>query len=185
MVARGVISLKVKDYLTITAIGFTMVSISLSTSALQQTYGIAAHSLVLLSSYLFSIGLYVSALSVSQDSSLRKSIRTSTEDFVYNIGSAEMEQQIENKVRRVIQSQQKELEEQTGGFSHEISENDLKEYMALVIEERKRSSIPDVEESSKTKQEIAPSSFASAITNAATQNIAEKGNTEYDDSNHN
>ena len=92
IVARGVVSLKVKDYLTITAIGFTLVGISLSTSALQQTYGIAAHSLVLLSSYLFSIGLYVSALSVSQDSSLRKSIRTSTEDLVYNIGSAEMEQ---------------------------------------------------------------------------------------------
>jgi hypothetical protein len=153
IVARGVVSLKVKDYLTITAIGFTMVGISLSTSALQQTYGIAAHSLVLLSSYLFSIGLYVSALSVSQDSSLRKSIRTSTEDLVYNIGSAEMEQQIENTVRKVIQRQQKEWEEQTGGFSHEVSDNDVKEYMALVIEERKRSRISGVEESTKTKQE--------------------------------
>lgn len=94
IVAKNVISLKVKDYLTISAIGFTVVGISLSTSALQQTYGVAAHSLVLLSSYLFSIGLYVSALSVSQDSSLRKMIRKSTTDLVYNIGSAQMEQQM-------------------------------------------------------------------------------------------
>jgi hypothetical protein len=151
--ARGVVSLKVKDYLTITAIGFTMVGICLSTSALQQTSGIAAHSLVLLSSYLFRIGLYVCALSVSQDSPLRKSIRTSTEDLVYNIGSAKMEQQIENTVRKVIQRQQKELLEQTRGFSYEVSDIDVKEYMALVTEERKRSSISGVEDSTKTKQE--------------------------------
>lgn len=152
IVARGVPSLKVKDYLTITGIGFTLVGISLSTSALQQTYGIAAHSLVLLSSYLFSIGLYVSALSVSQDSSLRKSIRTSSEDLVYNIGSAEMEQQIENTVRKVIQNQQKELESETGGYSYEVTENDMKEYMALVIEEIRRSGVSR-EGSGKTKQE--------------------------------
>jgi type I restriction enzyme, R subunit len=35
IVARGVVSLKVKDYLTITAIGFTLVGISLSTSAMR------------------------------------------------------------------------------------------------------------------------------------------------------
>ncbi len=64
-----------------------------------------------------------------------------------------MDQQIENTVRKVIQRQQKELEEQTGSFSHEVSDNDVKEYMALVIEERKRSSISGVEDSTKTKQE--------------------------------
>ena len=37
-------------------IGDTIVGISLSTSAIEPTYGVAAHSLVLLSSYLFSFG---------------------------------------------------------------------------------------------------------------------------------
>jgi hypothetical protein len=170
IVARSLTSLKVKDYLTITGIGFTMVGISLSTSALQQTYGIASHSLLLLSSYLFSIGFYVSALSVSQDSSLRKSIRSSTADLVYNIGSAEMEQHIENTVRKVIQNQQKELEEQTGGFSHEVSENDVKEYMTLVIEERKLSSISASEETTPSAVTV-----RSAVANTATPVVVEEG----------
>jgi len=38
---------KVKDYLTISSIGVILIGISFSTSALQQTYGVAAHSLVL------------------------------------------------------------------------------------------------------------------------------------------
>jgi hypothetical protein len=176
IVARSVNSLKVKDYLIITGLGFTLVGISLSTSALQQTYGIAAHSLVLLSSYLFSIGLYVSALSVSQDSSLRKSIRTSKEDLLYNIGSAEMGQQIENTVRKVIQNQQKELEQQTGGFSHKVGEDDMKEYMQLVIEERDRSTISGREESLKTIKAISPSSaLTSPLADAATPTVAETG----------
>jgi hypothetical protein len=57
---------KVKDYLTISSIGFILIGISFSTSALQQTYGVAAHSLVLLASYLFTVGLYSSAIAVSQ-----------------------------------------------------------------------------------------------------------------------
>jgi hypothetical protein len=156
IVARNVISLKVKDYLTISAIGFTVVGISLSTSALQQTYGVAAHSLVLLSSYLFSIGLYISALSVSQDSSLRKLIRTSTTDLVYNIGSAQMEQQIESTVRKVIQNQQKELEQQTGGYSHEVSEDDVKDYIQSVIQEKSSSSILVSQKATETSQEPSP-----------------------------
>jgi hypothetical protein len=175
IVARSVISLKVKDYLTISAIGFTVVGISLSTSALQQTYGVAAHSLVLLSSYLFSIGLYVSALSVSQDSSLRKSIRTSTTDLVYNIGSAQMEQEIESTVRKIIQNQQKELEQQTGGFSHEVSEGDVKEYMQLVIEERNRSSILVKKNTTDTVQEASPTTLGLSVPKAPTPAAAEKG----------
>jgi hypothetical protein len=46
----------VKDYLTVTAIGVMIISIAFSVSNVQQTFGIAAHSLVLLSSYLFAIG---------------------------------------------------------------------------------------------------------------------------------
>ena len=37
---------KLRDYLAIAGIGDTIVGIALSTSALQQTYGVAAHSLV-------------------------------------------------------------------------------------------------------------------------------------------
>jgi hypothetical protein len=169
IIARSVISLKVKDYLTISAIGFTVVGISLSTSALQQTYGVAAHSLVLLSSYLFSIGLYVSALSVAQDSSLRKSIRTSTTDLVYNIGSAQMEQEIEGTVRKIVENQQKELEQQTGGFSYEVGEDAVKDYIQLVIEERNKSTTLVRPKTAETDKEGSRDTVRPSVSGTATQ----------------
>ena len=57
--------------------GIVPIGIANEISALQQTYGVATHSLVLLASYLFTIGLYSLVISISQDSSLRKSIRNS------------------------------------------------------------------------------------------------------------
>ncbi|MGH9977351.1 MAG: hypothetical protein ACRD8Z_16195, partial [Nitrososphaeraceae archaeon] len=137
MMARRMTSPKLKDYLIIAAIGDTIVGLALSTSGLQQTYGTAGHSLLLLSSYLFSIGLYLSAIALSQDSSLRKSIKKSAIRLIDDIGSAQMEQQIEGRVQKLVREQQKELEEQTGGFSDEVSEDELKEYIELVIEETK------------------------------------------------
>jgi hypothetical protein len=136
---KSLASSKLKDYLIMVAIGDTIVGISLSTSAIQPTYGVAAHSLVLLSSYLFSIGLYLSAISISQDISLRKSIKGSMSDLIGNIGSAQMEQEIEKKVIKLIQKQRKEMEEQTGDFSYEVTENEVREYIKLVVDQRKKS----------------------------------------------
>ena len=136
MIVKSLVSSKLKDYLIIAAIGDTMVGISLSTSAIQPSYGVAAHSLILLSSYLFSIGLYLSAISISHDNSLRKSIKGSMNDLIGNIGSAQMEQEIEKKVMKIIQKQQKEMEGQIGNFSNEVTENNVNDYIKLVIDER-------------------------------------------------
>ena len=65
IIVRRVPSERVKDYLTIAAIGITLGGIAFSVSAFQQTYGVAVHSLVFLSSYLFAIGFY--ALSCISD----------------------------------------------------------------------------------------------------------------------
>ena len=46
IVARIIKAGKLRDYLTIAGIGDTIVGFALSTSALQQTYGVAVHSLV-------------------------------------------------------------------------------------------------------------------------------------------
>ncbi len=137
MVARRVTSPKLKDYLTIAAIGDILVGLALSTSALQQTYGIAGHSLVLLSSYLFSMGLYLSAVALSQDTSLRKSIKASAVKLIDDIGSAQMEQQLEQRVSKLVKKEQKKLEEQTGGFSVEVNEEEIKEYMKMVLSQRR------------------------------------------------
>ena len=141
LVARKMVSSKLRDYLILTGIGDTIVGIALSTSALEPTYGAAGHSLVLLSSYLFSIGFYLSAISLSQDSSLRKSIKKSMVDVIDNIGTAQMEQQLRTRILKIVEKEKQTLEEETGGISQEVSETELREYMSLITEERKRSTV--------------------------------------------
>ena len=134
---RRLASIKVKDYLIITAIGIITIGIANEISALQQTYGAAAHSLVLLASYLFSIGLYCSALSVSQDMSLRKIVRKSTSDLLDRIGTAQMEKDIEKNVMKVVGDNKKEMEIQTG-ISPSMTDENIKEYLQQVIDERRK-----------------------------------------------
>jgi benzoyl-CoA reductase/2-hydroxyglutaryl-CoA dehydratase subunit BcrC/BadD/HgdB len=57
-------------------------------------------------------------------------------DLIGNIGSAQMEQEIEKKVMKIIQKQQKEIEKQVGNFSNEVTENNVRDYIKLVIDER-------------------------------------------------
>jgi hypothetical protein len=133
IVARKVKAGKLKDYLTIAGIGDTIVGIALSTSALQPTYGVAAHSLVLLSSYLFCMGLYVSAIAVSQDNSLRRSIKKSIPELFDNVGSPQAEKELLQRAVRLLKANREEMEEETGGVSYSLTEEDVKEYMAQVI----------------------------------------------------
>jgi hypothetical protein len=137
IITRRLDSIKVKDYLIISAMGIIMIGIANEISALQQTYGAAAHSLVLLASYLFSIGLYCSALSVSQDTSLRKIVRKSTTDLLDRIGTAQMEKDIEKNVMKVVENNKKEMEAHTG-ISTSITDENIKEYLHQVIEERRK-----------------------------------------------
>jgi hypothetical protein len=151
VIARRLASSKIKDYLIITAIGDTIVGIALSTSALEPTYGVAAHSLVMLSSYMFSIGLYICAISLSQDSSLRKSIRRSNIGLIDNIGTAQMEQELREKILKIVEDAKDKMEEQTGGISYSLTEKDVSDYMELVIDERRQSTILNKEQDSKKK----------------------------------
>jgi len=137
VITRKLAAIKVKDYLTISAIGIIMVGIANEISLTQPTYGVASHSLILLSSYLFSVGLYSAAVSVSQDNSLRKSVRESLVGLLDNIGTAQMEQEIVRKVTRLARDNQQELEEQTG-VSLSTSEDDIRQYVLAVVEEKKK-----------------------------------------------
>ena len=57
-------------------------------------------------------------------------------DLVGIIGSAQMEQEIEKKVTKIIQIQQKEMEKQVGSFSSEVTETNVKDYVKLAIKVR-------------------------------------------------
>jgi hypothetical protein len=47
-----------------------------------------------------------------------------------------MVQEIEKKVTKIIQIQQKEMEKQVGNFSSEVTETNVKDYVNLAIEVR-------------------------------------------------
>jgi hypothetical protein len=139
LITRDLKSQKVKDYLTIAAIGISAIGIANEVSALQQTYGVAAHSLVLLSSYLFSIGLYSSAISLSHDNALRNTVRKSMLELVQDIGTAQMEKDIQD-ARNIVMKKAYERETQMRndtGISPSAQDDELKKYLDEIISEIK------------------------------------------------
>jgi hypothetical protein len=136
---RNILSVeRIKDYLTISAIGIVMIGIANEASALQQTFGAAAHGFVLLSSFMFSVGLYYSAISISQDDSLRKTIRKSAMQLLDNIGTAQMTDEFMARIKRLVVRNQQMLEDEAG-IPSELNEKNLKEDMELVMEELRKS----------------------------------------------
>ena len=118
-----------------------IITISFAITNLQQTFGIAAHSLVLLSSYLFAIGLYDSAVSLSHDAKLRQSIRRSAKgaipELLKSASLAEMQQHTEQKVMKIAKHQWDVLFEQSG-VRPSLEDGDMKEYLKQVLVEVKR-----------------------------------------------
>jgi signal transduction histidine kinase len=159
VVSRKLTAARIKDYLAISAMGIVLIGIANEISALQQTYGVAAHSLVLLASYLFTIGLYSLVISISQDSSLRKSIRNSAlevsklADVIEGPG---MGQEIERRVLTSAKEQEEILIQETGVRSS-LTEHEMKQYLGTVLKEIKI--LKNVDEILKKGKEILESSF--------------------------
>jgi hypothetical protein len=113
-----------------------------SVTNIQQTFGIAAHSLVLLSSYLFVIGLYYAAISISHDARLRHSIKSSvsdaSSDLLHSAGQAETQQQIEREVLKIAKKQSDSLSEQSG-VRPSLEEQDMKNYLEEILPEVQKS----------------------------------------------
>jgi len=68
-------------------------------------FGLARVSFIGLASFLVMIGIYSSAISVSQDTKLRESIRRSAvseSKLLHNIGTAQMEQELQKRYGRPI-----------------------------------------------------------------------------------
>ena len=82
-----------------------------------------------MSSYLIVVGLYTSALSVSQDAFLRKSIKKSVIDksLLGHIGTAEMQIEIEKWVRILDRTDNKT------NVSTSMNEDDIKLYIQDVV----------------------------------------------------
>lgn len=129
-----------RKYMILAAYGFVLFYISGSAMAAQAAYppyGIISVSLVGLSCYLIYVGLYASALTVSQYTTMRLTIRKSITEqakFLDSMGSAQMEQELHSTVMKIAKKHSDVLTEKTGVDSS-MTENDIKEYMTMVMDE--------------------------------------------------
>lgn len=104
-------------------------------------FGLVTVSFVGLSSYLMLVGIYSSAISVSEDVIIRQTIRKSVNnesELLGSIGSSHMQQELERRVLKITKSTSDLMEEQTG-VEPSITEGNMKEYLQEVLTEVKRS----------------------------------------------
>jgi hypothetical protein len=93
----------VADYMAISAYGVAILAIAVQSPVIHTPYppfGIIASSFMTLASYLFSLGFYFSAVSVSQDEKLRELIRRhvmNESKLLDSIGTAQRVKDIEKK----------------------------------------------------------------------------------------
>lgn len=136
----------VKNFLRITALGFILLYISNHVDVVAAPYppfGITSLSLLPLATYFVLFGLYSSALSLSQDITLRQHLRSmarNDENLLSSIGTAQMETEVKRAVgelKEVADEQEKELAEKTG-IETPIAENEVEDYLKQVIEEVSR-----------------------------------------------
>ena len=162
MIARSLSSSVLKDYMTIAGSGFALFALATSGSVMLASYpplGLASVSLVGLSSYLILIGIYYSTISMSEDVKLRQSIRKSAENeskLLVSIGSANLEQKIEEKVIRKAKDRAISMTEQTG-VQLSLTEYDMKHYLSTVLREIKV--LQNVDEILRKGKEILESSI--------------------------
>jgi hypothetical protein len=141
-VARGLHkSSIVRNYMIISAYGlvllFTSNQATVLVNASYPPFGLATASIIGLSSYLVLLGIYSSAISVSEDSELRRSIRTfavKESKLLDSIGSAQMEQEIIGRVIPLVKQQRHNIIEETG-IQPSLTEEDIKQYLEDVLAE--------------------------------------------------
>jgi hypothetical protein len=132
----------VRDYMTFAAYGVVLFFVSSQNTVVQPTYppfGVIAASFVGLSGYMMFLGLYSSAICVSQDVKLRQLIRRSAVQevkFLESIGTAQMEQELQKRVLTIAKENSDNMVEETG-VQPSLSENDMKQYLEEVLVEIK------------------------------------------------
>ena len=133
----------VRSYMIVSAYGFVLLFTSNQAIILlgvsYPPFGLAASSFVGLSSYLILVGIYSSAISVSEDSKLRQSLRSFAireSKFLESIGTAHMEQEIQKRVVEFTKRTQDMMAEETG-IQSSMTEDDMKQYLEQVIREVK------------------------------------------------
>jgi hypothetical protein len=129
-----------RNHMIIAAYGLLVFYIAGSATAAQAAYppyGLASVSITGLSCYLIYTGLYSSAVVVSQDTGLRRSIRRSVTEqskLLHSLGKAHMEQELQSRVLTVAKKLSDTMVKETG-VEPSMTENEMKEYIEMVKNE--------------------------------------------------
>jgi len=142
-VAKQLPDSSIKTFLKITAYGFILLYVSNHVGvsiAPYPPFGMNSLSLLPLSSYFLLFGLYSSALSLSQDITLRQHLRSmarNDNNLLSSIGTAQMESEVKRAIgelKDVADEHEKELAEKTG-IETPVPESEIEDYLKQVIEE--------------------------------------------------
>ena len=134
LMARVIPQHQISDYMYITCYGLTLFSIgtiATISGAGYPPFGLPTVSLVGPFSFLLFIGLNHSAISTSEDSNLRRTIKISTQQqlrLLDSIGTAEMERKLEKKVLEVTKLNAENLIQQSG-IEPSLSMDEAKQYL--------------------------------------------------------
>jgi hypothetical protein len=134
----------VRDYFIISGFGIVLLFTSnqgiILVSFTYPPFGLATVSFLGISSYLILVGIYSSAISISEDNKLRKSIRNHAmkeAKLLENIGTAQVQQEIERRVITLTRKTRDSMVEDTG-IAPSLSDVDIKKYLDDVISEVRR-----------------------------------------------
>lgn len=145
-VSRQMHSTAVGNYLVISAIGIILFQFSTTAGILHGPYppfGLYSVSVTGLSSFFILIGLYSSALSTAQDSSIRERIRKTViheAEMLGAIGAAEKEQRVTKKVIEMIKDNTDHFYEETG-VQPSLTDTEMKSYLDLAIAEIRQAGV--------------------------------------------
>ena len=138
-IAHKIDNQRIKGYMTLTAYGFILLYISSQISLVASSYppfGITTLFFSGLSSYLLLIGLYSTAVSLSQHAQLRKTIRNSIDEqhsrLIDGIGMSELQREIDKKIEPLIQRYAEQMNMQTS-LDLTITEEEVKQYMNEIL----------------------------------------------------
>jgi hypothetical protein len=133
---------KIINYLIIAAFSTILISPTTNNWITNNSYppfGAIQRAFVVLASFLFSIGIYSVALSVAQDAELRHLARKYAKQYALLDTLAKQQEDAEvtriDKVVKLIHKRAGAMEKETGVESSMLDDNEVRQYLDLVIRE--------------------------------------------------
>jgi len=133
----------VREYLIMSAYGLLLLLLSIQILGIivvpYPPFGILTISIAGMSSYLVFVGIYGSAITMTENSKLRAEIRKAVTEsgFLDSIGSAQLENKIEKEVASISKNFRDKLLKETG-INLDMDEGEVKDYLHEVLTEIKK-----------------------------------------------